>query len=120
MTPQIIRPRLVLGPDSLIGPGKVELLRAVAQHGSISAAARAQGMTYKRAWSLLNEVSQTCGVPVLESNAGGSGGGGAVLTDFGRALLDHYGAIETACAAAAAAHLQSLQRLLKRHQKGAR
>lgn len=72
-------------------------------------------MTYKRAWSLLNEVSQACGVAVIESNAGGSGGGGAVITAFGQALLDHYAAIEAACVAAANPHLKSLQRVLKRH-----
>lgn len=69
LTPQTIRPRVVLDQALLIGPGKVDLLRAVAQHGSISAARRDQGMTYRRAWSLLNEVNKAFGVPCVESNA---------------------------------------------------
>lgn len=70
--PQVIRPRVRLGDSVLIGPGKIELLRAVAEHGSISAAARALGMGYKRAWSLLDELQRACPVPILETAAGGS------------------------------------------------
>ena len=62
---RIIRPRLFFGEDLLVGPGKIDLLRAVAQHGSISAAARASGMTFKRAWILLNELEQACGLPAI-------------------------------------------------------
>lgn len=109
--PQIIRPRLFLGTELLIGPGKIDLLRAVQATGSISAAA--SGMGYKRAWTLLDEVRQACGAEVIASSAGGSGGGGATLTALGRALLAHYEAIEAACAAASAPHLKRLGRLLK-------
>ena len=113
--PQIIRPRLFLGTELLIGPGKIDLLRAVQATGSISAAARASGMGYKRAWTLLDEIRQACGTEVIASSAGGSGGGGggATLTALGRALLAHYEAIEAACAAASAPHLKRLGRLLK-------
>jgi molybdate transport system regulatory protein len=112
--PQIIRPRLFLGGELLVGPGKIDLLRAVQENGSISAAARATGMGYKRAWTLLDEIRQACGGEVIEGNAGGSRGGGATVTPFGHALIKHYEAIEQACAAASEPHLKQLRRLLAR------
>lgn len=113
MLPEIIRPRLFLGEKLLVGPGKIDLLRAVDQHSSISAAARASSMTYKRAWLLLDELRQACGAAVIDSSAGGSGGGGATVTPLGHALLEQYDAIEAACQAASAPHLRRLGRLLK-------
>jgi molybdate transport system regulatory protein len=113
-SPSIIRPRIVLDGDLMIGPGKIDLLRAVDAHGSISAAARAQGLAYKRAWLLLDSLNQGCPSPVFHSSTGGSGGGGARLTPFGKALIAHYESIESACQEAAADHLKSLRRLLKR------
>lgn len=113
MPADIIRPRLFLGSELLIGPGKIDLLRAVQATGSISAAGRATGLTYRRAWSLLDELRQACGAAVIESAAGGSGGGGATLTPLGQALLQHYDAIESACSKAAVPHLKKLDRLLK-------
>jgi len=112
--PQVIRPRVRLGDSVLIGPGKIELLRAVAEHGSISAAARALGMGYKRAWSLLDELQRACPVPILETAAGGSKGGGAQVTAAGHALLAHYDELEQACRLAAEPTLRKLDRLLRR------
>ena len=62
---EVIRPRVRLGDTVLIGPGKIELLRAVAELGSISAAARALGMGYKRAWSLLDELQRAIPTPII-------------------------------------------------------
>lgn len=98
----------------IIGPGKVELLRAVAEHGSISAAARALGMGYKRAWSLLDEIQRAIPTPILETAAGGSKGGGATVTWAGRALIEHYDELEQACSEAAAPALAKIGRLLRR------
>ena len=110
--PHLIRPRLFLRNELLIGPGKVDLLMAVEETGSISAAARATGIGYKRAWVLLDEVRAACGSDVVATAAGGAGGGGASLTDIGRALIEQYQAIEEACSAAAAPHLERLGRAL--------
>lgn len=112
--PQVIRPRVRLGDSVLIGPGKIELLRAVAEHGSISAAARALGLGYKRAWSLLDELQKAVPMAILETAAGGSKGGGAQVTDAGRALLAHYDELEQACREAAEPALKKLDRLLRR------
>jgi molybdate transport system regulatory protein len=70
-----------------VGPGKIDLLRQVAETRSISAAARAMGMTYKRAWLLIDSLNQGFGEPVVEASAGGKGGGGAHLTPLGEALV---------------------------------
>ena len=115
--PQIIRPRLFIGGELLVGPGKIDLLRAVRETGSISAAARATGVGYKRAWTLLDEIRQACGADVIASSAGGSGGGGATVTAFGESLIAHYEAVEAACGAAAAPHLKQLRRLLDRARR---
>lgn len=114
LRPEVIRPRVRLGEQVLIGPGKIALLRAVAEHGSISAAARAQGMGYKRAWSLLDELQRSFPVPILQTAAGGSKGGGTAITAAGQALLDHYDELERACRAAAAPVLDKIGRLLAR------
>lgn len=112
--PQVIRPRVRLGESVLIGPGKIELLRAVAEQGSISAAARTLGMGYKRAWSLLDELQRSVPIPLIETSAGGSKGGGAQVTAAGRALLAHYDELEQACRLAAEPALKKLDRLLRR------
>ena len=92
----------------------MELLQAVREHGSISAAARALGMGYKRAWSLLDELQRACPTPVIETALGGSGGGGAKVTTAGLALIEQYDELEQACREAAAPALSKLARLLRR------
>jgi molybdate transport system regulatory protein len=108
----IIRPRIAFGPACSLGPGKIDLLRAVADTGSISAAARALGLSYKRAWLLIDTLNRGIGRPVVERSVGGRGGGGARLTPLGTALLRHYAAIEVACQRAAAAELAALRALV--------
>ena len=98
----------------MIGPGKIELLRAVAEQGSISGAARSLGMGYKRAWSLLDELQRAFPTPILQTAAGGSKGGGASVTPAGRALLNHYEELDRACREAAAPALTKISRLLRR------
>lgn len=110
----IIRPRIAFGPVFAVGPGKIDLLRAVAANGSISGASRALGMTYKRAWLLIDTMNQGFGRPVVERSIGGRGGGGARLSLLGEKLLRHYDDIERACQEASATSLASLEALLPR------
>ena len=84
-----LRMKLDIGEDA-IGPGKAKLLHAVDQHGSISAAARDMGINYRRAWFLLETMNTALGQPVALTTKGGSDGGGARLTDAGRAVLIAY------------------------------
>jgi molybdate transport system regulatory protein len=79
---------------ALLGPGKIDLLDTIGRTGSISAAGRELGMSYRRAWLLVDEVNRLFRRPVVSASAGGSHGGGAQLTDFGRALVAAYRRIE--------------------------
>lgn len=91
-----------------LGPGKARLLECIAQTGSISAGARAMGMSYKRAWDLVEETARLAGAPVVETRAGGAQGGGARLTAAGEELLATFRAIEEAAAGAAAPLIEKL------------
>lgn len=101
--------RLDLAPDVRVGPGKIRLLELVAEHGSISAAGRASGMSYRRAWLLIDDMNRSFPDPVIAAKPGGRMGGGAVLTPFGTHLVGSYRAIERDAAKAAARHLSSLR-----------
>jgi molybdate transport system regulatory protein len=91
----------------------VALLEAIRGAGSISGAGRALRMSYRRAWELVEDLNRIIGTPVVATSAGGSGGGGASLTDAGEALVAEYRAIEAATEAAAKQHLAALGRTCK-------
>jgi molybdate transport system regulatory protein len=95
-------------PQGRIGPGKIALLEAIDREGSISAAGRAIGMSYKRAWDLVDALNTLVGEPVVAASTGGYRGGGATLTDAGRKLVADYRAIERAAHRAAARRLAAL------------
>jgi molybdate transport system regulatory protein len=109
--------RLDLASGARIGPGKIMVLEEIARAGSISAAGRALKMSYRRTWELVEDLNRTLGNPVVQTAAGGSGGGGAVLTPVGQALVTTYRAIEMDTALAARKHLQALQRVCTRKQR---
>jgi molybdate transport system regulatory protein len=96
-----------------IGPGKVRLLEAIARTGSISQAGRTLGMSYRRAWLLIDDMNQCFRDAVVSAKPGGSQGGGAVLTEFGAELVRDYRAIETAAANAAEKRLRGLEAALR-------
>jgi molybdate transport system regulatory protein len=102
--------RVDLASGTRIGPGKVAVLEEIARSGSISAAGRALHMSYRRTWELVEELNRGLGTPVVDTSAGGSGGGGAMLTKAGRAVIERYRAIEVDAAAAARKHIQALHR----------
>ena len=86
--------RLDFDPRRHLGHGKIRLLELIDAHGSISSAARAMGMSYRRAWLLTDEVNRMFAEPVFATRLGGKGGGQAQLTDFGRSLVDLYRRME--------------------------
>ena len=88
--PLSVRLRVDFGPDSSIGPGKIALLEHIDSSGSLSQAARELGMSYRRAWLLLDDLNHTFTEPVATTSAGGTGGGGAFLTPFGKKLVFAY------------------------------
>jgi len=91
-----------------LGPGKIKLLELIGQHGSISEAARAMEMSYRRAWLLVAELNQSFRLPVTTAQTGGKGGGHAELTPFGQDLIRRYRTIEHDAAAAVADQLKAL------------
>ncbi|MDX2264236.1 MAG: winged helix-turn-helix domain-containing protein [Hyphomicrobiales bacterium] len=103
--------RLDLRPRGQVGPGKIELLRKVQETRSISAAARALDMSYRRAWMLLDQMNKTFREPVVQTSIGGRERGGAAPTPFGAELIALYDAVAAKSAAAAAEELAALQRM---------
>ncbi len=87
---QTIRFRVDFTPGCSLGPGKIELLEAIAQTGSLRQAAQTLSMSYRRAWLLLDALNRSFSEPAAVASVGGQGGGGARLTQFGTDLVKHY------------------------------
>ncbi len=101
--------RIDFGPDRALGPGKVRLLEAIHKTGSISQAGRSLGMSYRRAWLLVDDLNRCFRQPVVTTQPGGARGGGAALTRFGRELIKKYRSIESRATAAAEKQLRDLK-----------
>ena len=101
--------RVDFGAFGYLGPGKIALMELISKHGSISAAGKEMGMSYRRAWLLVDEINQIFREPLVAKQMGGSGGGGARLTKLGRDVVGRYRAIEGAAAAATAGDLRALK-----------
>ncbi len=97
-----------------MGPGKAELLAAIEASGSISAAARQLGMSYRRAWLLVDTMNACFCHPVVETLTGGAHGGGARVTDFGREVMRRYHAMSRKAAASVAEEMNEFAQLLDR------
>jgi molybdate transport system regulatory protein len=106
------RLRIRRGDDIAVGPGKIDLLEAIDTAGSITAAARSLGMSYRRAWLLVDTMNRCFRIPVVEAEAGGKRGGGARLTRLGRDVIERYRRIERNAARASAADIRALTRKL--------
>ena len=106
--------RVDFGSSRSIGPGKIRLLEAIDHTGSISQAGRTLGMSYRRAWLLIDDLNQCFQHAVVSARPGGSQGGGAVLTEFGTELVRDYRAIETAATVAAKKRLHGLEAALRK------
>lgn len=106
--------RIDFGECGNLGPGKVALMELISKHGSISAAGKEMDMSYRRAWLLVDEINQIFRKPLVEKQMGGSGGGGARLTEFGRGVVNRYRSIEAAAATATAVDVKALKSSLAR------
>jgi molybdate transport system regulatory protein len=100
--------RVDLADGFRLGPGKVRLMELIAEHGSISAAGRAMGMSYRRAWLLVESLNSAFRGPLIETQTGGSHGGGAGLTELGRSVVKRYRSIEAEASATSGADLRAL------------
>jgi molybdate transport system regulatory protein len=110
--PQI---RIMLRKAIAMGPGKAELLRAIEETGSISAAARTLGMSYRRAWLLVDTMNQCFKSPVVETLTGGQKGGGARVSELGHEVLRRYLEMEAKAAASVQKELAQFTRLMAGH-----
>lgn len=88
------RLRIKYGEEIAIGPGKIAILEAIAETGSISAAGRKLGMSYRRAWLLVDQMNQYFKDPVVHAATGGAQGGGTALTATGTEVIRLYRTIE--------------------------
>jgi molybdate transport system regulatory protein len=105
-----VRIRIYLGDGHSVGPGKVQLLEAVRERGSISAAARSMGMAYRHGWELIDDMNRCFRSPVVTGVSGGRAGGGATLTPFGEEVVRRFRSMEQLGRAAMAEDLEALER----------
>jgi len=104
--------RVRRGEAKAVGPGKIALLEAIAQTGSISAAARHLGMSYRRAWGLVDDLNRHLDKPAVEAAPGGKHGGRATLSPTGYKLISLYRDIEREAVRHTAGVMRSLLNLL--------
>ncbi|KZC01476.1 molybdate transport system regulatory protein [Methylobacterium sp. PvP062] len=105
--------RVELRADTLLGPGKAALLQGIRESGSIAAAGRRMGMSYKRAWYLIDTLNRSFRARLVEASKGGKAGGGARLTATGHAVIEGYRRMEAAASSATAGELARLEALLR-------
>jgi molybdate transport system regulatory protein len=109
-----IKVQLFCGSEIAMGPGKAALLEAIVREGSISAAGRALGMSYRRSWLLVDAMNRCWAEPLVETAMGGKQGGGAHVSALGLAVLGHYRALQGGLeAAVSGASLEALQAALR-------
>lgn len=97
--------RLLHNGEIAMGPGKAELLQAIKQTGSISAAGKTMNMSYRRAWMLVDTMNRCFSSPLVTASKGGKSGGGAKLTPFGQLVLEQYTKMNDAVSLSAQAYL---------------
>lgn len=113
-----VRVRLLLGAEIALGPGKADLLEAIKHSGSISAAAKSLGMSYRRAWLLVETMNHCFGQPLVSSAKGGKGGGGAAVTEEGLRLLAAFRRMQEEVEKVVNAHLPQFEQPASRPRRG--
>ena len=117
MAAPVVRFRIDFAEHSSLGPGKIHLLEAIRDSGSLSQAARNMGMSYRRAWLIVESLRQSFREPVTVSSAGGKDGGGMLVTEFGDALIRNYRELERDFATLAERRLHPIIATVIRHSR---
>ena len=112
-----LRLRIVLGDEIAVSPGKADLLQGIREKGSIAATGRRMGMSYKRAWLLVDTMNGCFSKPVVEAVKGGKSGGGAWLTSLGEEVLSRYRHMERETERAVAGDLSNLKRVMRKQPR---
>jgi len=115
MSAPVVRFRVDFAKGAYVGPGKIDLLEAIRDSGSLSQAARDLGMSYRRAWLLVDSLKQSFREPVTVASTGGKRGGGVRLTEFGLTLINSYRDLERDIAKLAARRLHAIIPAVVRH-----
>jgi molybdate transport system regulatory protein len=119
MASPVVRFRIDFAEHSSVGPGKISLLEAIRESGSLSQGARNLGMSYRRAWLLVESLRQSFREPVTVASKGGRDGGGMLVTEFGNALIKSFRLLERDFAALATRRLQPITAIATRDPGGA-
>lgn len=109
--------RIDLASGDRIGPGKIALLEAIRSKGSISAAARSIGMSYRRAWLLVEQINAALQEPAVTGITGGRRGGGAVVTPVGERIIKIYRAIETSARKSASGEFRAVEKIIRKDKR---
>jgi molybdate transport system regulatory protein len=117
MTAIVVRFRIDFAKNSSLGPGKIRLLEAIRDSGSLSQGARIMGMSYRRAWLLVESLRQSFREPVTVASTGGKAGGGMSVTEFGDSLIESYRELEREFATLASRRLHPSIAKVVRHAK---
>ncbi len=120
MAAPVVRFRIDFAEHSSLGPGKIGLLESIRDSGSLSQGARNMGMSYRRAWLLVENLRQSFREPVTRASTGGRRGGGMLVTEFGVALIKSYRELERDFATMAARRLQPIMASVVRQSKSGR
>jgi molybdate transport system regulatory protein len=113
----VARLRIVLGSDIALGPGKADLMQGIRETGSISAAGRRMGISYKQAWLLVETMNACFAKPLVAAVKGGKSGGGAHLTPLGEEVLRRFRRMQDSSTRAIAADLAALKRVMRKSPK---
>ena len=108
-----IKVQIYLDDEIAFGPGKCEMLGLIDKHGSISAAGRAMGLSYRRAWLLVDTMNRCFREPLVSTGKGGARGGGATLTPLGKAVWQRFRAMDEALQRCAKTDVAYLRRQLR-------
>jgi molybdate transport system regulatory protein len=106
--------RVMLGDEIAFGPGKADLLEAIRETGSISGAGKKMGMSYRRAWLLVDAMNRCFQQPLVDTAKGGANGGGTQLTPLGSQVLQQYRALLQEVASITDKHFEHLKPLLRK------
>jgi len=117
MAAPVVRFRIDFAEDSSVGPGKISLLEAIRDAGSLSQGARNIGMSYRRAWLLVESLKQSFREPVTLASKGGKDGGGMLVTEFGDSLIRNFRELERDFATLAKRRLHPIAATVIRHSR---
>ena len=117
IVPGLSHLRVTFNADFYLGPGRADLLQGIGETGSIAAAGKLMGMSYKRAWSLVQALNEGWGSPLVETSRGGAGQGGASLTADGAFVLERYRAMRKAPRDAIAVDVAAVKKRLDRSRR---